>query len=91
MEELEQQVKELSLHEDPQVQWLHSSVLGKTLKLILNDSREISGKLQCVDHLANIVLQCAVEAIPQLQITRNLGNVIVPAKGITKILIQVIT
>ena len=89
MEDLEQQVKELSLHEDPQVQWLHSHVLGKSLKLILDDSREISGKLQCVDHLANIVLQRAVENIPQLQLKRNLGNVIVPAKGVTKILLQV--
>lgn len=88
MEKLEEQVKELSIHDDPIVQWLHTEVLGKSLKLILSDSREITGKLQCTDHLANIVLQNAVEFIPQIELTRNLGNVIVPAKGVSRILLQ---
>ena len=90
MESIEEKVKELSIQEDPEVQWLHSSVLGKNMKIILVDDREISGKLQCADHLANVVLINAVEFIPQVQITRSLGNVIVPAKGIKKILLEAV-
>jgi Small nuclear ribonucleoprotein (snRNP) homolog len=89
MENIEEGLKSLTVQENPEIEWLRNSVLGKTLKLILSDSREITGKLQCVDHLANVVLLNASENIPQLQIVRNLGHVIVPAKGISNILLQI--
>lgn len=88
MEELQGQLESLTISNDPEVQWLHQSVLGKSLKLILNDTREITGKLQCVDHLANIVLLNASELFPSISITRTLGNIIVPIKGVNKILLQ---
>ena len=55
MENIEEGLKSLTVQENPEIEWLRNSVLGKTLKLILSDSREITGKLQCVDHLANVV------------------------------------
>ncbi|OMJ81536.1 hypothetical protein SteCoe_18005 [Stentor coeruleus] len=88
MEELQGQLESLTISKDPEVQWLHQSVLGKNLKLILNDTREITGRLQCVDHLANIVLLNASELFPSINITRTLGNIIVPIKGVNKILLQ---
>jgi small nuclear ribonucleoprotein (snRNP)-like protein len=89
MEELTEEVKGLTVHEEPEVQWLHSDVLGKDLKLVLRDSREITGKLQCVDHLSNIVLTNAVEFLPSLDLKRTLGNVIVPDKGILNIFLLI--
>jgi small nuclear ribonucleoprotein (snRNP)-like protein len=88
MEDIEEKINKLSVNENPEIDWLNDSVLGKSLKIILNDTREISGRLQCVDHLGNVVLISTTEYIPRLLVTRALGNVIIPAKGITNIFLE---
>lgn len=83
LSEIQTKVQDLSI-QNPEFDWLSSTLLGNQIKLVLTDSREIIGKLQCADHLANVVLIGASEVI-SADVTRNLGSVIVPAKGIREV------
>jgi small nuclear ribonucleoprotein (snRNP)-like protein len=83
VEEIQEKLEALSVQQS-ETEWLRNSVLGKQIKVLLTDSREIIGKLQCADHLANVVLIQATEVISP-QVSRNLGNVIIPSKGIQRV------
>ena len=81
--EIQGKVQGLSI-QNLEHEWLSSILLGNQIKIVLTDSREIIGKLQCADHLANVVLIEAREVI-SADVIRNLGSVIVPAKGIREV------
>ena len=81
--QIQDKVQAMSL-QNPEYEWLSSAVLGNQIKIVLTDSREIIGKLQCADHLANVVLIGATEVI-SADVVRNLGSVIVPSKGIKEV------
>lgn len=88
MEPLTQVISDLNIQGDEELAWLHERVLGKSLRITLKDTRRIQGKLQCLDHLGNIVLIETSEYIPRFNIQRNIGSVIVPAKAIEKMEIE---
>ena len=81
--EIQGKVQGLSI-QNLEHEWLSSILLGNQIKIVLTDSRVIIGKLQCADHLANVVLIEAREVI-SADVIRNLGSVIVPAKGIREV------
>lgn len=93
MQEIQEKLETLAVNDpeiparDPDIAWLHTKVIGKKLKILLTDDREIIGTLQCADHLANLVLINAVEFIHP-NTSRNLGSVIVPAKGLKKVFLS---
>lgn len=81
--QIQDKVQALSI-QNPEFEWLSSTLLGNQIKIVLTDSREIIGTLQCADHLANVVLIGATEVI-SADVVRNLGSVIVPSKGIKEV------
>ncbi|CAG9335426.1 unnamed protein product [Blepharisma stoltei] len=85
MESATQAISSLNIEEDEELSWIQHKVLNNTLRITLTDTRKIQGKLQCLDHLGNIVLTEAVEHIPNFNIQRNVGSVIIPSKAIEKI------
>lgn len=93
MQEIQEKIEALAVTDDqvqardPEIDWLHNKVIGKKIKVVLTDDREIIGTLQCADHLANLVMINAIENINPT-ISRTLGSVIVPAKGLKRIFLS---
>ena len=84
MEALTQEVSSISI-EDSEISWLKESVLGRTLKITLEDSRILKGRLHCVDHQGSIILEETKEKIPCHDLKRQLGSIIIPGRAIAKI------
>jgi small nuclear ribonucleoprotein (snRNP)-like protein len=84
MEALTQEVSSISL-EDSEISWVKERVLGKKLKITLEDNRIVKGKLHCVDHQGNVILEETKERIPVHDLKRQLGNIIIPGRAIAKI------
>lgn len=80
MEEINKDLANLEVEDG--TEWVQNKVLGQNLQVKLQDGREIYGKLQCLDHLGNVVLIETDEYIPAHEAKRALGSAIIPKSAI---------